>query len=188
MENICVYCGSNMGRSAVYREAAHALGVEIARRGYRLVYGGAQVGLMGVLADAALDAGGEVIGVMPESLVRKEIAHSRLTRLEVTTSMHGRKTRMAELADGFVAMPGGAGTLEELFEVWTWGQLQFHNKPCGILNVSGYFDRLLEFLRHMVDEAFVRPAHVEMFLIETEPSALLDRFRTYQAPDVQKWL
>jgi len=188
MKRVCVYCGSSLGKADVYKEAAAALGRELVRRGVELVYGGAKVGLMGVIADAMLNEGGTVIGVMPESLMKKEIAHEGLTELHVTSTMHERKTLMAELGDGFVAMPGGAGTLEELFEVWTWGQLRFHNKPCGLLNVSGYFDHLVRFLQHSADEAFVRQTHVDMLIVEENPGRLLDRFESYKAPVVEKWI
>ena len=177
-----------MGRIDDYAEVAAALGNELAQRKLRLIYGGAHVGLMGVLADAVLEAGGEVVGVIPGSLVEKEVAHEGLTELEVTQSMHERKTRMAELADAFIALPGGAGTLEELFEVWTWGQLQFHDKPCGMLNVAGYFNRLMQFLQHMVSESFVRQGHIDMLIVEENPGRLLDRFGSYEPPDVLKWL
>ncbi len=146
MKSVCVFCGSNPGNDPVYAAGARAMGAEIARRGLVLVYGGGAVGLMGIVANAALEAGGEVHGVIPEALRRKEVGHHGLTRLEVVDTMHTRKARMAELSDGFVAMPGGIGTFEELFEIWTWGQLGIHTKPLGLLNIAGFYDPLAQFL------------------------------------------
>lgn len=188
LRSLCVYCGSNPGRQSVYAEGARALAGALVARGIRLVYGGAQVGIMGQLADAVLAAGGDVTGVIPDALVGKEIAHDGLTELVITRSMHERKAKMVELADGFIAFPGGVGTLEELFEVWTWAQLGFHDKPCGLLNVAGYYDALAGFLDHATAEEFVRPAHRAMLMIEAEPQRLLDRFETYQPPVVAKWV
>ena len=159
LRSVCVFCGASPGASPVYQEAAVALGRHLADRGLTLVYGGGAVGLMGTVADAALAAGGEVIGIIPQSLQEAEIGHKGLTRLEVVDGMHARKARMAELADAFVALPGGLGTLEELFEVWTWGQLGYHAKPLGLLEVNGFYDPLLTFLDHLVDERFVRAEH-----------------------------
>ena len=188
MAAICVFCGSSPGGDPAYLAAAQAMGRAIAGRGMGLVYGGAKVGLMGTVADAALAAGGEVIGVLPAALEKKELAHFGLTRLEVVGSMHERKARMAELSDGFVALPGGAGTLEEIFEIWTWGQLGFHGKPAGFLNVSGYYDKLVDFLDHTVGEAFVKPAHRDMLIFRDDPTALLDALAAYDAPTTSKWL
>lgn len=188
MPRICVFCGSSPGRDPAYLEAATAMGTALAGRGLGLVYGGARVGLMGAVADAALAAGAEVIGVLPEALMRKEIAHEGLTRLEVVASMHERKARMAELSDGFVALPGGAGTLEEIFEIWTWGQLGFHGKPAGFLNVSGYFDGLSNFLDHTVTEAFVKPVHRQMMSFHSTPDVLLDALMAYEPPAAEKWI
>ncbi len=188
MRSICVFCGSNSGAKPDYEAAAVALGRALVERGLTLVYGGSRVGLMGALADAALAAGGRVHGVIPRRLLDKELAHPRLTQLDVVTSMHERKARMAELSDGFVALPGGAGTLEELFEVWTWAQLGFHAKPVGFLNAHGDYDLLLAFLDHSVAEAFVRPALRDMLMVETDSSRLLDRFPTYVAPVQAKWI
>lgn len=188
LASVCVFCGSNFGRQPAYREAAAAFGSEIARRGLKLVYGGADVGLMGVVADAALAAGGEVVGVIPQALVEKEIAHAGLTRLETVASMHERKARMAELSDAFVALPGGPGTLEEIFEVWTWGQLGFHAKPVGFLNVAGYFDALSAFFDHAVAESFVQAPHRNMLMIHRDASEMLDALATYSAPAVEKWV
>lgn len=188
MQSICVYCGSAPGRSVAYVEGARALGATLARRGLRLVYGGASVGLMGAVADAVLEAGGEVIGVIPESLMKKELAHPGLTDLVVTRSMHERKTVMAERADGFVALPGGIGTFEELFEIWTWAQLGFHRKPCGILNVAGYYDQLLAFLDHARDEGLLAPSVRDVLQVADDADALLERFATWQPPNVDRWL
>jgi uncharacterized protein (TIGR00730 family) len=157
-------------------------------RGYGIVYGGGRVGLMGILADATLDRGGEVIGVIPEALVLKEIEHRGLTRLEVVASMHERKAMMADLAMGFVALPGGVGTLEELFEVITWGQLGLHRKPCGVLDVDGYWDDLGRLLDRAVDEGFLRAEHRRLLIVETDAGRLLDRFETYEPPAVPKWI
>ena len=188
MKNICVYCGSSPGRLEVYADGARALAKALVDRDLGLVYGGASVGIMGLIADAVLQLGGRAVGVIPEALKRKEIEHKGLTELHVTTSMHERKTLMADLSDGFVAMPGGVGTLEEIFEVWTWAQLGFHAKPCGLLNVAGYYDGLTAFLDHTVAEQFVRPAHRSTLMVEPSPEVLLDRFANYQAPNVQKWV
>jgi uncharacterized protein (TIGR00730 family) len=157
-------------------------------RGYGVVYGGGRVGLMGILADAALAAGGEVIGVIPSALATKELAHRGLTRLEVVASMHERKALMAELASGFVALPGGVGTLEELFEVVTWGQLGLHRKPCGVLDVEGYWSDLGRMLDHAVEESFLRLEHRRMLMVETDAAALLDRFEAYHPPEIPKWI
>ena len=188
LASVCVFCGSNFGRQDAYRQAAAAFGTMIARRGLRLVYGGADVGLMGVVADAALAAGGEAIGVIPQALVEKEIAHSGLTRLEVVASMHERKARMAELSDAFVALPGGPGTLEEIFEVWTWGQLGFHEKPVGFLNVGGYYAALAAFFDHAVGEAFLQAPHRNMLLVREDCAEMLDAMAAYAAPAVEKWV
>jgi uncharacterized protein (TIGR00730 family) len=183
-----VFCGSSVGARPNYGAAADALGVALARRGQRLVYGGGDVGLMGVLADAALAAGGEVVGVIPQHLVDREIAHRALSELRVVSSMHERKATMAELADGFVVLPGGIGTLEEFFEVWTWGQLGLHVKPYGLLNVDGYFDPLLRFLDHAVTERFVRPEHRDLLVVEDQVDRLLDRLETHVTPVLPKWV
>jgi hypothetical protein len=188
MRSVCVFCGSSPGGNPAYLAAAQAIGREIAGRGLKLVYGGAKVGLMGAVADAALAAGGEVVGVLPKALMIKEIGHTGLSQLEVVDSMHERKARMAELSDGFVALPGGAGTLEEIFEIWTWGQLGFHGKPAGFLNVAGYYDKLAGFLDHTVDEAFVKPVHRDMLIFRDDPTALLDALAAYKAPATDKWL
>jgi uncharacterized protein (TIGR00730 family) len=183
-----VYCGSSPGRDAAYARAAEGLGRTLAERGIGLVYGGGHVGLMGTVADAALAAGGEAIGVMPQALVDREIAHRGLTELRVVGSMHERKLLMAELAGGFIALPGGMGTLEELFEVYTWTQLGLHSKPLGLLNVRGYYDGLVAFLDHAVAERFVTPAHRDMLVVGTEPEAILAAFSGWRAPDRPKWI
>jgi len=188
MKSVCVFCGSSPGGNPAYLAAAQAIGREIAGRGLHLVYGGAKVGLMGAVADAALAVGGEVTGVLPQALMIKEIGHPNLSRLEVVDSMHERKARMAELSDGFIALPGGAGTLEEIFEIWTWGQLGFHGKPAGFLNVAGYYDKLAGFLDHTVGEAFIKPVHRDMLIFHDDPTALLDALAAYKAPATGKWL
>ena len=185
---ICVYCGSSEGRDEAYARQARQLGQSLAERSIMLVYGGAKVGLMGILADATLDAGGSVIGVMPQALVDKEKAHGGLSKLHVVGSMHERKALMAELADGFIALPGGAGTLDELFEVWTWGQLGFHGKPCGLLNAASYYDPLRTFLDHAVSEGFIRACHRDMLIFANTAEELLSRFTTYLPPTAEKWL
>jgi uncharacterized protein (TIGR00730 family) len=182
MERICVYCGSRSGADPAYREAAEAFGRELADRDLGLVFGGGHVGMMGTVADATLAAGGEAHGVIPEQLVEREAAHEHLTELDVVGSMHERKARMVELADGFVALPGGYGTLEELLEVLTWAQLGLHGLPCGILNVAGYFDGLVGFFDHATAEGFVSQTHRGMVTVETDPGTLLDAFETYEAP------
>jgi uncharacterized protein (TIGR00730 family) len=188
MRRICVFSGSSPGQRPAYREAATALGTLLAREGIGLVYGGASVGLMGALADAARADGGEVIGVIPQSLVDHEIAHTGLDDLRIVGSMHERKALMAELSDAFIALPGGIGTFEELFEVWTWAQLGSHAKPCALLNVLGFYDRLLAFLDHVVAEAFLKPMHRNMLIVEQDAVALLAALRHYQPPAMTKWI
>jgi len=185
---IGVFCGANPGAQSVFAEAAAHLGGMLARQGVAVVYGGGHTGLMGMVADAALQAGGEVIGVIPQALQQKELAHLGLTRLHVVTSMHERKSLMAELSDGFIALPGGIGTMEELFEIWTWGQLGLHQKPCGLLNVNGYFHPLANFIDQMVSQRFLLPEHREMMMVDDVPENLLKRFRDYQPPQTSKWI
>lgn len=185
---VCVFCGSNPGARPAYLAAARALGALIATRGMRLVYGGGRVGLMGAVADGALDAGGAVTGVIPQHLVDRELAHRGLTELLVTESMHQRKASMADHADAFVALPGGYGTLEEFVEILTWSQLGLHGKPCGLLDVDGFFASLLAFFDHAVAERFVRAEHRELVLADTEPDRLLDSLAAWQQVTLGKWL
>lgn len=188
MKSICVYCGSSPGRQEAYSSAARDLAKSLVDRNLRLVYGGASVGIMGLIADTVLQLGGQAVGVIPDALVRNEVAHANLTEIHVTQSMHERKTLMAELSDGFIAMPGGIGTLEEIFEIWTWAQLGFHRKPCGLLNIEGYFDSLSTFLDHAVAEQFVKKPHRSMLIVDSAPETLLDRFASYEPPTIQKWV
>ena len=179
---VCVFCGSRPGNNPAYIAAAQATGTAIAERGWRLVYGGGQIGIMGAVADAALAAGGEVIGVIPRSLMVKEIPHPGVTRMHVVTSMHRRKALMSSLSDGFLTLPGGFGTLEEFFETLTWAQLGLQPKPCALLNVEGFWDPMLTMLQNLVDEGFVSPEHLELVLSGRDPSALLDRMAAYEPP------
>jgi len=188
VKSLCVFCGSNLGARDSYAEAAHEVGRLIAERGLTLVYGGAAIGLMGAVADAALAAGGRVIGVMPRALFEREIAHPGITELRKVESMHERKALMADLADGFIGLPGGVGTMEEVLEMWTWGQLGHHRKPVGLVNVEGFFDALLAFVAHQTEELFMRPAHRDMLLVDGSAEKLLDRFAGYHAPTVTKWI
>lgn len=187
-KRLCVFTGSSPGLLPDYRQAAQAFGETLVSRGYGLVYGGGRVGLMGAVADAVIAAGGNAVGVIPKALMGKEVAHEGLEQLEVVHSMHERKHRMAELADAFVAMPGGMGTLEELSEVLTWAQLGIHSKPCGVLNVRGYFDPLLAYLDHGVEHRFVRPEHRAIVLVATSPAELIDRLEGYEPVHVGKWM
>ena len=182
MKRLCVFCGSAIGRQTAYAEAARALATALLDRGLGLVYGGGSVGLMGTIADAVLAGGGEVIGVLPRGLARKELAHDGLTELHLVGSMHERKALMASLADGFVALPGGLGTLEEILEILTWAQLGIHRKPVGLVDVEGYWTDLVALLRHGVGEGFVRPEYAALLLVEPAPTALLDRFAAWQPP------
>lgn len=189
MHTVCVFSGSSPGSRPEYLSAARALGREIALRGIRLVYGGASVGLMAAVADAALAAGAEVVGIIPRHLADKEVAHRRLTELRITSSMHERKALMAELSDGFVALPGGFGTLEEFTEILTWSQLGLHSLPSGLLDVAGYYRPLLAFLDHAVEEHFVRPEHRELLLVDTAPDRLLDAMEIWSPPSIgDTWL
>lgn len=188
MNRICVFSGSSPGVHPEYRQVAIDLGRTLARRDLVLVYGGASVGLMGTLADTVLQGGGQVVGVIPQALVSKEVAHPNLSQLRVVASMHERKQQMADLADGFIALPGGLGTLEEFTEILTWAQLGLHQKPCGLLNVKGYYDRFIHFLDHAVEERFLAPGHRAMLLIAETPEELLASFLSYRAPVLEKWL
>lgn len=187
MKAICVFCGSSLGARSAYQKAAELLGKTLAERGLQLVYGGGNVGLMGVVADATLAAGGTVIGVIPEFLKNKEIAHPNLTQLHVVPSMHDRKALMAELADGFIALPGGFGTFEEFCEILTWAQLGLHQKPQGLLNVEGYYNSLLQLFNLAVEEKFLRADLRSIVLEATDPGSLLDQFAQYQPKTVEKW-
>ena len=188
MERICVYAGSNHGNDPAYAEAAAALARTLAERGTGVVYGGGKVGLMGVVADTALAAGAQVIGVMPQDLIDREIGHGGLTELRVVGSMHERKAQMAELSDAFIALPGGAGTLEELIEVYTWSQLGLHRKPMGALNVRGYYDGLAALLDHAVREGFLREQHRAALHVADDAAELLERFEGWEPATVGKWL
>lgn len=188
MKRIGVFCGSNNGHAQVYGDAARRLGRVLVERGLGLVYGGANVGTMRELADSVLEAGGEVVGVIPEALVAKEIAHTSVTKLRVVSTMHERKALIAELSDGFVSLPGGFGTLDELFEVVTWAQLGLHSKPCGLLDVDGFFGALIEHLDRSVERGFLKREHRSLVLVDDSPERLLDRFETYQPPQTGKWI
>lgn len=188
LTRVAVFCGSSPGADPAYRAAARRLAEVLAGRGIGLVYGGANVGLMGEIARAALEYGAPVIGVIPDFLVDYEVAMTELDDLRIVGSMHERKAAVAELADGFIAMPGGLGTLEEFFEAVTWAQLRLHSKPCGLLDVNGYYARLVDFLDHAVAERFVKPAHRATILISHDPDALLDQFEHYEAPPSDKWI
>ena len=188
MKSICVYCGSSAGVSPRYAEQARAMGGALAERGITLVYGGGKVGLMGAIADEVLRRGGQVTGVIPQALLDKEVGHRGLTQLHVVKNMHERKAMMAELSDGFIAMPGGIGTLEELFEVFTWSQLRFHDKPIGILNTDGYYDALLGFVAHMVEQGFLRAEQAKLLMAESEPQAVLARFDAFEVVPHDKFL
>ncbi len=188
MKRICVFAGSSAGYRPIYRTIAEELGRALAVREVGLVYGGARVGLMGVLADTVLASRGHVTGVIPAALVAKEVAHTGLSDLRVVTSMHERKAMMSDLADGFIALPGGWGTLDEFFEILTWGQLGLHQKPCGLLNVQGYFDRLLSFVAHSIEEGFVRREYGSMISVSSSADALLDMLASYEPPRVEKWI
>lgn len=185
---ICVYCGSNSGSHIDYATAAKKLGEHLAKEGLCLVYGGGNVGLMGVLANAALAAGGEVIGVIPKKLEALEVGHKQLSELYVVDDMHSRKAKMAELSDAFIALPGGFGTLEELFEVTTWSQLNYHLKPIGLLNVRSYYDELLRFIRHAIEEGFVRDVHAELIQSASSPKALLAALTKVEIPRIEEWI
>jgi len=188
LARVCVFCGSSPGADPAFAAAARALGSLLAARGLELLYGAGNVGLMGILADAALAGGGRVTGVIPRFLVDKELAHLGLTRLEIVDSMHERKARLADLADAFVALPGGMGTLEEVCEVTTWAQLALHRKPIGLLDVSGYYQPLLAFLDRAVAERLLRPEHHGLLLVESEPARLLDRFAERGPEPAEKWI
>jgi uncharacterized protein (TIGR00730 family) len=188
MRRVCVFCGSSVGVKPAYQDAARAMGKLLARRGIGLVYGGGAVGLMGVIADAALQAGAEVIGVIPQALFDREIGHGGVTDLRIVDSMHTRKAMMADLADAFIAMPGGVGTFEEFFEAITWTQLGLHRKPCGLLNVDGFYTPLAVFIDQAVSEGFIKPIHRTAIIVDSDPARLLDSLATIDLPDVPKWI
>lgn len=188
MIRICVFCGANAGNDESYRAAAERMGRLMAEHGYELVYGGGSVGLMGVIADAALAAGVRVTGVIPKQLALKEIMHEGLTDLHIVGTMHDRKALMADLSDAFIALPGGFGTLDELFEILTWGQLGEHTKPVGILNIRGYFDRLLSFIDHTISEQFVKEKYRDLYHVDEDPEKLLFAMKSHQPPKTRKWI
>lgn len=188
IQQVCVFAGSAVGKRDEFAAAARSLGRVMAERKLALVYGGGSVGLMGVLADAVLEGGGHVIGIIPEALAAREVAHKGASELHVVPSMHVRKAQMVEQSDGFLALPGGLGTLEEICEALTWAQLGIHYKPCGLLNAEGYFDPLIEMLDRAVEMGFVRQKNRDMLLVDDDPAGLLDRFDAYEAPPVEKWL
>ena len=186
MKNICVFCGSSFGSKKEYKKVAEHLGQVFLDRKLVLVYGGARVGLMGAIASTIYEQNGEVIGVIPRALVDKEIAYTNLSDLRIVESMHERKNLMFQLADGFIALPGGLGTLEEFFEMLTWAQLGLHSKPCGLLNIKGYFDNLVKFLKHTVDEKFVDPEYLDMVLMDDNPDMLIEKMMVYKPPQIDK--
>jgi uncharacterized protein (TIGR00730 family) len=186
VKRICVYCGSSAGNKPEYTQVAQELGRLLATKGIGLVYGGGDVGLMGAVATSTLQAGGEVVGVIPEFMAIAELAHPEVTKLHVVESMHERKSLMAELADGFIAMPGGFGTFEEIFEVLTWAQLGLHHKPCGFLNADGFYDRLIDFIDHTVATGFVNKAYRQMIIVEDDLTAILQKFIDYKPPTIDK--
>jgi uncharacterized protein (TIGR00730 family) len=188
LRRVCVFCGSNAGRRPEYADAAREMGRVLVERGLGLVYGGGKVGLMGIVADTVLAGGGEAVGVIPEALMAREVGHAGLTEIHVVGTMHARKAMMADLADGFVALPGGFGTFEEFCEVLTWSQLGFHPKPCGLLNVAGYYDPLLALFDHVAAEGFVPAPHRALVIEETDPARLLDRFAAFRPPSTSKWI
>ncbi|CAI9000935.1 TIGR00730 family Rossman fold protein [Priestia megaterium] len=188
MKRIAVFCGSSNGASDLYIQGAKALGKELAKRNITLVYGGASVGVMGAVADAVLEADGHVIGVMPTFLEEREISHKNLSELIVVESMHERKAKMAELVDGFITLPGGPGTLEEFFEIFTWAQLGLHQKPCGLMNINDYYTPLISLFNHMTEEQFLQEKYRSMALVDTEPQGLLDQFNAYQPPSVKTYI
>lgn len=183
MKSLCIYCGSSTGRGDSYAQAARTLAQLLVARRIRLIYGGSSTGLMGQIADTVIDLGGEAVGIMPEQFLPYDEPHARLTQLIITPTLQERKFRMAEMADGFIVLPGGIGTLDELFEMWSWGQVGVHHKPCGLLNVAGYYDPLVAFLDHAVAEEFVQPAHRNMLLVEGDPQQLLESLGAYPQPD-----
>lgn len=188
IKSLCVYCGSSLGISPVYTEAAQSLAANLVANNIALVYGGGHVGLMGKIADAVLQAGGQVTGVIPQALMVPEVSHDHLTELIVVNDMHERKAMMAELSDGFIAMPGGIGTLEELFETLTWVQLGFHEKPVGLLNPAGFFDGLINFIAHLVEQGFLKPEHARLLITDTNATSLLQKLQQFEMQPGVSWL
>lgn len=188
MKAICVYCGSSPGTTDSYAAGARRLAAQLVGENLNLVYGGGNIGLMGIVADEVMRLGGQVTGVIPQALLDKEVGHKGLSQLHVVKNMHERKAMMAELSDAFIAMPGGIGTLEELFEVFTWSQLGFHEKPLGLLNIDGFYDGLMTFLEHTVSQGFLRPVHLDILFKEDDPAVLLQKFQGYQPVHLKKWL
>lgn len=188
MNSICIFCGASPGARPIYIEKAREAGRMIAESGLNMVYGGGSVGMMGAVADSCLDAGGKVTGVITQQLYDLEVGHEGLTDIEIVTTMHERKARMAELADGFVSLPGGIGTLEEMFEVLTWAQLEIHSKPCGLLNVEGYYDDLYDFLQNAVKERFLLPEHAGMLILDEDFESLLAKMMTFTPIQIEKWV
>ena len=187
-KNICVFCGASEGNRPEYRLAAEQLGVLIANQNRRLIYGGGNKGLMGIIANSVLDNGGEVIGIIPERLVKAETAHHNITRLEIVENMHQRKARLSELADGFIAMPGGTGTLEEVFEVWTGMQIGYHEKPVALYNAAKFWQPMLDFLQHAVDEGFIRDSFYKTLIVSDEPQLILQKMDEFIPKDLQRWV
>lgn len=188
MRSVCVFCGSSVGGNPAYIEGARKTGRLIAERGMTLVYGGGNIGLMREVADSAIAGGARVIGVMPGSIVEKEIAHKEITKLHIVDSMHERKALMAQLSDGFIALPGGFGTLDEMFEIMTWNQLEIITKPTGMLNINGFFDHLIAHINHAVAEKFVRPEHQDNLIVDTDPKRLLERMMDFNPKAAEKWI
>jgi uncharacterized protein (TIGR00730 family) len=188
MKNICLFCGSAVGKNPIYQKTAKELGLLFVKNQIRLVYGGGKVGLMGIIADTVMQNGGKVVGVIPQFLIEMEVAHSRLSEQIMVKTMHERKKRMTDMAQGFIVMPGGLGTMDEFFEVLTWAQLGLHSKPIGLLNTNGFFDKLLDYIDFSVEEGFVKTQSRQMILVDTEPEALLDKMQNYEAGHVKKWL
>lgn len=187
MERLAVFCGSSIGASEAYKEGAFQLGKELVKRNITLVYGGSNIGIMGVVADTVLEGGGKVIGVLPRFLEEREISHPHLTELHRVETMHERKAKMAELVDGFIVLPGGAGTLEEFFEVFTWAQIGLHQKPIGLLNINGYYDPLVHLFDHMVQEQFMQEKYKSVAIVDSNPTSLIDKFHTYEPPAVKTY-
>jgi uncharacterized protein (TIGR00730 family) len=188
MKNICVFCGSAVGKNPIYKQTAQDLGLLFVKKQIRLIYGGGRVGLMGIMADTVMQNGGKVVGIIPQFLIEMEVAHSRLSEMIMVKTMHERKKRMTDMAQGFIVMPGGIGTMDEFFEVFTWAQLGLHSKPIGLLNTNGFFDKLLAYIDFAVEESFVKPQSRKMILIETDAEQLIENMQNYEASHTKKWL